>query len=77
MIDPSASPDPRAPTRKLSHEVILWVGFGLCLVIAVVTVVLPELSGVEPGGGARAAQKGAATGKAAPTSASAGAPSAP
>jgi hypothetical protein len=42
-----ASPDPRAPTRQLSHEVILWGGFGLCLLIAVLTVVLPELSGAD------------------------------
>jgi hypothetical protein len=45
MIDPSAPSDPNAPTRKLSHEVTLWAGFGLCLLIALLTVVLPELSG--------------------------------
>jgi hypothetical protein len=45
MIDPSVPSDPNAPTRKLSHEVTLWAGFGLCLLIALLTVVLPELSG--------------------------------
>jgi hypothetical protein len=45
MIDSSAPSDPNAPTRKLSHEVTLWAGFGLCLLIALLTVVLPELSG--------------------------------
>jgi hypothetical protein len=45
MIDSSAPSDPNAPTRKLSHEVTLWAGFGLCLLVALLTVVLPELSG--------------------------------
>jgi hypothetical protein len=47
MIDSSAPSDPNAPTRKLSHEVTLWAGFGLCLLIALLTVVLPELSAGE------------------------------
>jgi len=47
MTDPSTSPDPSAPTRALSHDVVLWGGFGLCLLIAVLTVVLPELSGAD------------------------------
>lgn len=46
MVSPAA-PDPGAPTRKLSHEVVLWGGFGLCLLIALLTVVLPELSGAD------------------------------
>lgn len=46
-MDSSASPDPNAPSRKLSHEVILWGGFGLCLLVALLTVVLPELSGAD------------------------------
>jgi hypothetical protein len=45
MTDSSTAPDPNAPTRALSYDVILWGGFGLCLVIAALTVVLPELSG--------------------------------
>ena len=45
MIDSSAPSDANAPTRKLSHEVTLWAGFGLVLLIALLTVVLPELSG--------------------------------
>lgn len=45
MIDSSAPSDPNAPTRKLSREVTLWAGFGLCLLIALLTIVLPELSG--------------------------------
>lgn len=45
MIDPIAPSDPNAPHRELRHELTLWAGFGLCLLIALLTVVLPELSG--------------------------------
>jgi hypothetical protein len=38
---------PPRPLRNASRERLLWVGFLLCLVIGVVTVILPELSGAD------------------------------
>jgi hypothetical protein len=38
-------PAARAGTRLAPREQVLLVGFLLCLVIAAITVVLPELSG--------------------------------
>ena len=40
------APPPR-PLRGSTRERVLWVGFLVCLVIGVVTVVLPELSGAD------------------------------
>jgi hypothetical protein len=43
------SPDPGVPLLPLRKEVVLLCGFLLCVAIAVVTLVLPELSGGEAG----------------------------
>jgi hypothetical protein len=44
------SRDPGAPPRPLQKEIVLLCGFLLCVVIAVVALVLPELYGAEPAG---------------------------
>jgi hypothetical protein len=40
------APPPR-PMRNATRERVLWVGFLICVVIGLVTVVLPELSGAD------------------------------
>ena len=38
---------PPRPLRAGTRERVLWIGFLVCLVIGLVTVVLPELSGAD------------------------------
>jgi hypothetical protein len=56
--------DPGAPRRPLRKEVVLLCGFLLCLLVAVISVVLPELSGEAPA--SDATQRAATGAKAAP-----------